>query len=41
MPYVCLGLADYVSHYGSAPVNITWQMHDRMPGFVLREALKG
>jgi superfamily II DNA or RNA helicase len=41
MPYVCLGLADYVSHYGSAPVNITWQMQEKMPGFVLREALKG
>jgi len=40
MPYVCLGLADYMSHYGSAPVNIVWQMHEPMPGFVLREALK-
>ncbi len=40
MPYVCLGLADYISHYGSAPISITWEMRETMPGFVLREALK-
>jgi len=40
MPYVCLGLADYISHYGSAPISITWQMREPMPSFVLREAIK-
>ncbi len=37
-PYTCLGLADYVSHYGSAPISIIWKMHQPMPGFVLKEA---
>lgn len=38
-PYRCLGLADYVSHYGSAPISIVWKMHEPMPGFVLQEAV--
>jgi hypothetical protein len=38
VPYTCIGLADYVSHYGSAPVSIVWKMHEPMPGFVLKEA---
>jgi len=37
-PYTCIGLADYVSHYGSAPISIVWKMHQPMPGFVLQEA---
>ncbi len=38
-PYTCIGLADYVSHYGSAPISIVWKMHEPMPGFVLQEAV--
>jgi superfamily II DNA or RNA helicase len=37
-PYTCLGLADYVSHYESAPISIIWRMRQPMPGFVLKEA---
>ncbi len=39
VPYTCIGLADYVSHYGSAPISIVWKMHEPMPGFVLKEAV--
>lgn len=37
-PYTCLGLADYMSHYGSAPISIVWKMRQPMTGFVLKEA---
>ena len=37
--YTCIGLADYMSHYGSAPISIVWKMHEPMPGFVLKEAV--
>lgn len=39
VPYTCIGLTDYVSHYGSAPISIVWKMHEPMPGFVLKEAV--
>ena len=39
VPYTCIGLADYLSHYGSAPISIVWKMHEPMPGFVLKEAV--
>jgi len=39
-PYICLGLADYQSHYGSAPVSIVWKMRENMPGFVMQKAVK-
>ena len=39
-PYICLGLADYQSHYGSAPVSIVWKMRKPMPGFVMQKAVK-
>lgn len=39
-PYTCIGLADYVSHYGSTPINIVWRMQEKMPGFVLRKSMK-
>jgi len=38
-PYTCIGLADYISHYGSAPISIVWKMRQPMPGFVLKEAV--
>ena len=37
-PYTCIGLADYVSHYGSAPISIVWKMHEPMTSFVLQKA---
>lgn len=39
-PFTCLGLADYQSHYGSAPVSIVWKMQKPMPGFVMQKAAK-
>ncbi len=39
VPYTCIGLADYVSHYGSAPISIVWKMHETIPGFVMKEAV--
>lgn len=39
-PYTCIGLADYVSHYGSAPISIVWRMKEQMPGFVLKKTMK-
>jgi hypothetical protein len=39
-PFTCLGLADYDSHYGSAPISIRWRMKEPMPGFVVRKAMK-
>jgi len=38
--YTCLGLADYQSHYGSAPLNIVWKMREQMPGFVMQKTAK-
>lgn len=38
--YTCLGLADYVSHNGSAPINIVWELRERMPAYLLDVALK-
>ena len=39
-PYTCIGLADYQSHYGSAPLSIVWKMREKLPGFVLRKTVK-
>ncbi len=39
-PYTCLGLADYQSHYGSAPISIVWKMKEPLPGFVMRKTVK-
>jgi superfamily II DNA or RNA helicase/HKD family nuclease len=39
-PFTCLGLADYDSHYGSAPISIRWRLKEPMPGFIVRKAMK-
>ena len=39
-PFTCLGLADYVSHYDSAPISILWRLQEPMPGFVVRKTMK-
>lgn len=36
--YTCLGLADYVNHQGSAPISITYKLHEKMPMKVLRRS---
>jgi len=36
-PYTFLGTADYVSHTGSRPMNIVWQMHQEIPAKFLRK----
>jgi hypothetical protein len=39
-PYTCIGLADYVSHYDSAPISIVWKMKEQIPGFLLEKTAK-
>lgn len=31
-PYVCVGRAYYVEHRSERPMQITWRLHDRLPG---------
>lgn len=33
-PYFCAGRARYVEHRSERPMQITWQLHDRLPGDV-------
>ena len=37
-PYLCLGLADYVSHEGSRPIGIDWRLRVPMPAEVWKMA---
>lgn len=41
MPYTCVGLADYKSHHGSAPISMEWTMREPLPAFVLDVAVRG
>ncbi|MDE6078016.1 MAG: DUF3427 domain-containing protein, partial [Muribaculaceae bacterium] len=36
--YYCLGLMDFNSSHGECPMNVVWDMHDPIPGFVLESA---
>ncbi len=36
--YYCLGFMDYVSSHGECPMNVVWQMHNSIPGFILESA---
>jgi superfamily II DNA or RNA helicase len=36
-PYHFLGAADYVSHRGSQPISIIWQLRSPMPAYLLRQ----
>ena len=36
--YYCLGLMDYHSSHGECPINVVWNMHHAIPGFMLEEA---
>jgi superfamily II DNA or RNA helicase len=39
-PYTYLGTADYVRHYGNAPVNIVWKLHEPLPAHMEVKAEK-
>lgn len=39
-PYTFLGLADYVKHEGSRPMNITWKLHRPIPAKYLKKTNK-
>lgn len=39
-PYTFLGLADYMKHEGSRPMNITWKLHDPIPAKYLKKTNK-
>lgn len=39
-PYTCLGLANYMNHQGSKPMNITWQLHKSIPARFLKKTNK-
>ena len=41
LPYTCVGLADYKSHSGSAPISMEWTMREPLPAFVLDVAVRG
>jgi hypothetical protein len=41
MPFTCVGLADYKSHRGSAPISMEWTMREPLPAFVLDVAGRG
>lgn len=36
--YYCLGLMDYHSSHSECPMNVVWDMHNAIPGFMLEEA---
>lgn len=39
-PYYFLGPVDYLSHNGSKPMNINWELHEPMPAFLWKGAAK-
>lgn len=39
-PYTFLGLADYVKHEGSRPMNIVWKLHEPIPAKYLKKTNK-
>lgn len=36
--YYCLGLMDFNSSHGERPMNVVWDMHEQIPGFILESA---
>lgn len=36
--YYCLGLMDFESYQGECPMNVVWNMHSDIPGFILQSA---
>lgn len=39
-PYTFLGLADYVSHEGSKPMNVVWKLHEPIPAKYIKKTNK-
>ena len=39
-PFMFLGNADYVRHYGEQPVNFVWDLHVPIPAELLPQANK-
>jgi hypothetical protein len=39
-PYTFLGLADFIKHEGSRPMNITWKQHRPIPEKYLKKTNK-
>ena len=39
-PYTCLGTASYITHTGSRPMNITWQLDNPIPAKYLKQTVK-
>lgn len=39
-PYTFLGLADYIAHEGTRPMNITWKLHAPIPAKFLKKTNK-
>ncbi|GAB3537044.1 DUF3427 domain-containing protein [Pontibacter brevis] len=39
-PYYFLGPVDYLTHSGSKPMNIKWELHEPMPAFLWKGAAK-
>ncbi|MBP9482314.1 MAG: DUF3427 domain-containing protein [Parabacteroides sp.] len=39
-PYYCFGLIDYVDSFGDKPMNITWQLQEPIPPYLLLKAEK-
>lgn len=36
--YYCLGMMDFNSSHGECPMNVVWDMHEQIPGFILESA---
>lgn len=36
--YYCLGEMDFCSNHGECPMNVVWNMHESIPGFILESA---
>lgn len=36
--YYCLGFMEYESSHGECPMNVVWNMHNNIPGFILESA---
>ena len=37
-PYYFLGSVDYKDHHGSKPINITWELHESMPAYIVEKS---
>jgi hypothetical protein len=40
LSYVFLGPCDYIDHSGAKPMNIKWNLHEPIPGYLLNESRK-